>query len=236
MSNSLTQQTLATILGREVDELNLTVAKAIVAGMDPETLAGTMGIPLAEINDLLETQDYKDVRLLVGAEAIKSKVETDGGWDGIENTAVSKLQRRVSLENDTETLLKIAAVANRATRRVAPPKDSVLDPSQAGIRVPLTLTRRFTEKLSRDGTVERSETQQISVLNGSAVNPTFHEVSQLLQQPAEGAATESDLRKPTAGVPQTTSTTATQLARHDVDGDSGVDMSELMALANKLKR
>lgn len=228
MSYGLTQQTLVTILGREVDEIHLTVAKAIVAGMDPETLAGTMGLPLTDINELMESQDYKDVRLLVGAEAVKSKVETDGGWDGIENSAVSKLQRKVQLENDTETLLKIAAVANRATRRVAPPKESVLDPSQAGVRVPLTLTRRFTEKLGPGGTVERSETQQISVLNGSAVNPSFQEVSRLLA-PAGGAG------NPFSTQTETHSTPTTIQPQVD-DGDEGVDLAELLALANSKKR
>jgi hypothetical protein len=130
----------------------------------------------------MESADYKDIRLLVGAEQAKDRVERDLGWDGVENTAVRKLSRRVELENDTDTLLRIAAVANRAVRRTSPPKESLLDPSQVGARVPLTLTRRFTEKLNSSGQVlERTETQQISVLNGSAVNPTFKEVSSLLQ-------------------------------------------------------
>jgi hypothetical protein len=82
-------------------------------------------------------------------------------------------------------LLKIAAVANRATRRAAPPKEAVLDPSQAGHRVPLTLTRRYTEKLNGSGAVtERIQEQRISVLDGSAINPSFKEVSEILRPQA----------------------------------------------------
>lgn len=182
MSTALTVAGLEAILGRTVEEIHLTVAKSSVMGLDADTIAGTLGVLKVEIEELMELQEYKDVRLLVGAEQARERVERDGGWDGIEGSAVRKLQRRVELENDTDTLLRIAAVANRATRRLAPPKESVLDPSQAGVRVPLTLTRRFTEKLNTAGqTIERSETQQISVLNGSAVNPSFNEVSKLLQ-------------------------------------------------------
>jgi len=182
MSGALTVESLETILGREVEEIHLTVAKSNVLGLDPDTIAHTLGVSKAEIEELMETQDYKDIRLLVGAEEAKDRVERDGGWDGIESTAVRKLMRRTALENDTDTLLRIAAVANKAQRRTAPPKESVLDPSQAGARVPLSLTRRFTEKLNGQGQVtERSETQQISVLNGSAVNPSFKEVNSLLQ-------------------------------------------------------
>jgi len=181
MSAALTIDSLKSILGREVDEIHLTVAKSSVLGLDPETIANTLGVTKQEIEDLMDLQEYKDIRLLVGAEQAKERVERDYGWDGLEHTALKKLGRRAELENDTDTLLRIAAVANRATRRTAPPKESVLDPSQAGTRVPLTLTRRFTEKLNASGqAIERTETQQISVLNGSAVNPTFKEVSSLL--------------------------------------------------------
>lgn len=182
MSNSLTLESLETILGRKVEEIHLTIAKSSVLGLDPDTIANTLGVTKNEISDLMETQDYKDIRLLVGAEEARERVERDFSWDGIETASLKKLTRRVELESDTDTLLRIAAVSNRATRRTAPPKESPLDPSQAGARVPLSLTRRFTEKLNETGrVVERIETQQISVLDGSAVNPSFDEVNHLLR-------------------------------------------------------
>jgi hypothetical protein len=61
----------------------------------------------------METQDYKDIRLLVGAEQAKDRVERDFGWDGIETSALKKLGRRVDMETDTDTLLRIAAVSNQ---------------------------------------------------------------------------------------------------------------------------
>lgn len=220
MSAALTVDSLNAILGREVDEIHLTVAKSSVLGLDPQTIANTLGVEKAEIDLLMETQDYKDIRLLVGAETARDRVERDGGWDGIESTAVSKLARRVQMENDTETLLKIAMVANRATRRTAPPKENILDPSQAGQRVPLTLTRRYTEKLNGQGqTIERQVTQQISVLDGSAVNPTFSEVSQILEAKPE--------RQPR---------TAIEHQESRIVEDEGVDMSALMKIASELKR
>jgi hypothetical protein len=182
MSVALTTDSLTRILGREVGEIHLTIAKSSVIGLDPETIANALGVTRAEVEDLMQTPDYKDVRLLVGAEHQSARIERDFGWDGIENTALEKLGRRVSMENDTDTILRIAAVANRATRRAAPPKEITLDPSQAGQRVPLTLTKRYTERLNSSGNVvERTETQQISVLNGSAINPSFKEVSALLR-------------------------------------------------------
>jgi hypothetical protein len=42
MSGGLTIESLQTILGREVEEIHLTVAKSSVLGLDPETIANTL--------------------------------------------------------------------------------------------------------------------------------------------------------------------------------------------------
>lgn len=192
MSIGLTKDALEKILGREVEEIHLTVAKSIVLGLDLETIAATLGVEKAELDELVEDPKYKDIRLLVGAEYMQARVERDTGWDGIEQKALTNLAKRVERETDTDTILRIAAVANRATRRTAPPKEAILDPSQVSQRVPLTLTRRYTEKLNGAGqTIERTTTQQISVLDGSALNPTFKEVNEVLQARAEPRTQET---------------------------------------------
>lgn len=192
MSIGLTKDALEKILGREVEEIHLTVAKSVVLGLDLETIAATLGVEKAELDELVEDPKYKDIRLLVGAEYMQARVERDTGWDGIEQKALTNLAKRVERETDTDTILRIAAVANRATRRTAPPKEAILDPSQVSQRVPLTLTRRYTEKLNGAGqTIERTTTQQISVLDGSALNPTFKEVNEVLQAKAEPRTQET---------------------------------------------
>lgn len=196
--NALTVESLKTMLGREVQEVALTVAKSSVFGLDSHTIAETLGVPKEDVDELMRSEDYKDVRLLVGAEHQKQKVETDTSWDGLEAEALRKLSRRVTIEQDTETLLKIAAVSNKAQRRTSPIKEmSPLDASSAGQRIPLTLTKRYTEKLQQGQVVERSQTQQISLLNGSAVNPSFEEVQGALRDAvvAGGSATVTQTRE-----------------------------------------
>src|SRR3546814_8937968 len=56
-------------------------------------------------------------------------------------------------------------------------EEHVLDPASAVARVPLKLTKRFTEKLNHDGSVERSESQEISVTNGTARMPSFESIN-----------------------------------------------------------
>src|SRR3546814_16118737 len=56
-------------------------------------------------------------------------------------------------------------------------EEHVLDPASAVARVPLKLTKRFTEKLNHDGSVERSESPEISVTNGTARMPSFESIN-----------------------------------------------------------
>lgn len=235
MSTALTVDSVRQMIGRDVEEINLTVAKSNALGLDSETIAHSIGVPKEEIEELMESQDYKDVRLLVGASMLQDRVERDTGWDGIESSAVEKLSRRVKLENDTDTLLRIAAVANRATRRTAPHKEAgPLDPSQAGHRVPLTLTRRYTEQLGADGTVTRTETQQISVLNGSAVNPKFEDVKNLLSGlPATGASPEGVEDRRVEAKQHAATGLAYNEATH---GDDKFTLDELVKAARQAKR
>lgn len=177
----LNVESLTRILGKEVPEIHVVVAKNLTLGLDEEAVAQILGVSVEEIRELLTDDTYKEVRTLVGAEHAKTLSQKDMSWDEIESAALENLMPRVKNTKDTEVLLKIAAVANRAQRRTPSSQSGVLDPSQAGARVPLTLTRRFIERLNGAGQVsEREEVQQISVTNGTAVNPSFNDINALL--------------------------------------------------------
>lgn len=189
--NMLTQDSIKAALNREIPEEILVVAKLAVNGMDEESIAQILGSTREEVAELFQTQDYKDVRLLVGVEHARLRAGNDHTWDGIENTALEGLSKRVHLERDTDTLLRIAAVANKAQRRLGNTGNQVLDPANAQTRVPLKLTKRFTEKINSEGQVtERTETQEVSVVNGTAKTPSFESINEIFAirgQPAEYA-------------------------------------------------
>src|SRR3546814_6721343 len=114
----LTQQAIQQALGREIPEEILIIAKMAVVGMAPDRIAETLGSSKVEVEEILESQDYKDVRLLVGVEHARLSSSKDFTWDSIEATALEGLSKRAGLEKDTDTLLRIAAVANKAQRRM----------------------------------------------------------------------------------------------------------------------
>lgn len=196
--NMLTQDTIKAALNRDIAEEILVIAKLAVNGMDADSIATILGSTREEVDELLQSQDYKDVRLLVGVEHARLRAGNDHTWDGIENTALEGLSKRVHLERDTDTLLRIAAVANKAQRRLSQNREHILDPANAQTRVPLRLTKRFTEKLNSDGdVVERQETQEISVVNGTAKTPSFESINEIFAIQGAPVHTTSQPNRPT---------------------------------------
>lgn len=175
----MTQEGVKAALGREIPEEILVIAKLAITGMEAEEIAGVLGSEKSDITEIIESQDYKDVRLLVGVEHARIQTNKDFSWDFIEHAALEGISRKIGNIRDPEELLRYAAVANKAVRRLKSTQEHVLDPANAQTRVPLKLTRRFTEKLNSDQQViERTEVQQISVINGTAKTPDFDTISQ----------------------------------------------------------
>jgi len=164
--------------GEPVQEIYVVIAKHEVLDMDSKTIAELLGVTQVEIEELQAEPLYQKVLMLLKAASSQAKVNTELGWDELESIAVGKLLERVPLERDGDFLLKVATLANRATRRMKP--QGHLDPLTAGVRVPLTLTARSVRRLHGNGTQEMVEERTVS-LNGGHTNPTFADVDQLLQ-------------------------------------------------------
>lgn len=164
--------------GEPVAEIYVVIAKHEVLDMEAKTIAELLGVTTQEIETLQQEPLYQKVLMLLKAAQSQSRVNAELGWDALEDIAVSKLLERVPLERDGDFLLKVAAMANRATRRMKP--TGHLDPLSAGVRVPLTLTARSVRRLHGNGTQELIEERSVS-LNGGHTNPTFADVDALLQ-------------------------------------------------------
>jgi len=173
-----TAESLSQLIGESIPDLYVVIAKNSIAGLDSTGIAEILGCGVEEIQQVEADQGYKNVRLILSTEYAKESVETDFTWDSIEHVALTKLYKRAQVENDSEFLLKLAAVANRAQRRHAVNKNQVLDPANGSARVALTLTRRLVTKLNNGQVAE--ETRQISVTDGSAKNPSFEDVDAML--------------------------------------------------------
>jgi predicted XRE-type DNA-binding protein len=180
-----TAESLSAEIGAEVNEIHLLVAKNSIAGLGASEIAEVLGVSQSDVAEIQSEETYKAVRLLLATDYSRQQLTKDFGWDDIEATALKNLAKRVGLERDTETLLRIAAVANKAQRRMPTNQKDVLDPSAGGTRVALNLTQRITERLQNGAT--RSVERQISVLDGSAKNPSFDDIDKMFGVTAKPA-------------------------------------------------
>jgi hypothetical protein len=176
---NVNHETLSTQLNKEVSEVMVVVAKHRAAGIGLDTLSEMIGCTEAELEQLESDPVYSEVRGIVGA--LTASVTADQGllWDSIEQKAASRLLQRVEAERDTDTLLRIAATANRMTRRAAATRNPALDPGQQGRKVSIQLTRRMVERLTGEGATVRASEESVSITGGIS-NPQFEEVDQLL--------------------------------------------------------
>lgn len=185
----ITHESLTRTLSREVPEVYVIVAKHTVLGMDEDTIREVIGCDKAELDLVLNDPLYREVRQIIGAAQLDSVVDLTTGWDKLEQHAVTNLVDRVKVSRDPDFLLKVAAVANKAQRRHSQGKEQgILDPNSGGVRR-ISLTTRLVERYqNRDGTThERGVERQLSITDGSAQNPSFEEVDDLLHVSATPA-------------------------------------------------
>lgn len=178
--SEMTPATMGEMLGREVGDAVVLVAKNLILGGSEETVAGILGVDVGDVKELMQGQDYKDCYLLMAAQYNADNIQADLSYDKIEGIALRKIANGLDREKDLDKLVRIATMANRAVRRQkVNHNDDILDPGRAAGRVSLTLTRRLVEKLQNGG-VSREETQQISI-RGGAATPSFEEISDMFE-------------------------------------------------------
>lgn len=174
---NVTADSLSQQVGQEVPDIYVVIAKHSVMGMESDGIQRVLGCPLEDIRDVENTELYKQVRLIVGALYASQTVDQALSWDAIEAQALQNLMKRVEHTSDTDQLLRIAAVANKAQRRQST-QDRALEPGQAGRSV-ITLSQRLVTRITR-GVEETTEERQLSIRDGSMKNPTFDEVDSML--------------------------------------------------------
>lgn len=175
---ALNAEQLSEHLGQEIPEVYVIVAKHEVQGFDSKTVADVLGVSLADIEEARVDPVYQTLIMYLRAEYARIKANTDITYDSLEAIALAKLHKKAEATMDSDFLLKMAVMANKAIRRNTTQK--ALDPSLAPTRVPITLTTRYTRRYTHDG-VEDSVEKQVKLTDGSVVNPTFQDVDDLLQ-------------------------------------------------------
>lgn len=162
-----------------VPDLFVVVAKHQVLGMSQEQIAETLACDLADIAECEQDALYQRVKSYIAGVSAEQVAQQASGWDAIESIALDRLIQRLPAERDPEFLLRVAAVANRATRRATQEKSGILDAARVGSRT-IVLSQRLVAKINARGDSVQEETRQLSIRDGSMANPSFDEIDNLL--------------------------------------------------------
>lgn len=107
------------------------VARLEARGIDDATIADMFQLTTTELAQLREDVDYAPALATGQQQQVERPLQIDDSWDDVENVALLKLRETVGNEYDPDRLIKIASLANRATRRSEKAKSGQLDASQA---------------------------------------------------------------------------------------------------------
>lgn len=175
----LTSGYFAKLFGEEVDESYVVIAKHSVMGTDDESLCQILGCSGDDLAAIKADELFAKIRAHVAAIQATMIVDQSSGWDQIEQVAMTNLLKRLPHETDKEFLLKAATLANRAHRKME--KTGILEPGLVQGHTVITLTDRIARRLSNRGDEEVVAQRQVRITNGSASNPSFSEVDNMLQ-------------------------------------------------------
>ncbi len=177
--STITAESLTEVLEVEVPDTYVIIAKHRVLGMDTLAISDILGVEQADVDEVEENELYQRVKAILAVKHADMQAKQSLGWDDIESLAVEKLVERLPVEKDSEFLLRVAAVANKATRKQQ--KDSrVLDPSANNGTTAITLTQRLVRKITKHGDGAVEETRQISISDGSMEQCSFSDIDSML--------------------------------------------------------
>lgn len=145
----LTIESIRVELEKPVPELYLVIAKHDVMGLSPINVAEILGFELREIEELYEDDEYREVRTCVAAAYLESEADADVSWDGVEQAALQNLSKALDSDTDGEFNLKVAAMANRASRRHRKFSKPLESSPIEGREVRIRLTERMVLKMQQ---------------------------------------------------------------------------------------
>jgi len=141
------------------------IAKMEAMGVSNVDIAKATNLTDGRISQIQnrETEEGKEYGKILGKtnnEEIERFMRMNEGWDAIESQSLANLVQQMEYNCDAEFNLKVAQVANRATRRGIHGQRTIAV-GQGNVRTTLTLNATFVDKLQQNFEVknERGELQ-----------------------------------------------------------------------------
>lgn len=133
-------------------------------GIDDATICAMFQMSSEELQLLRDSSEYDEALATGQQQQTERPLQIDDSWDDVESTALNKLRGTVANEYDSDRLLKIASIANRATRRSERAKPGEIDASNTTTNVvSVNFSPLFIQQLQAiDPNAEHKRIQQMA--------------------------------------------------------------------------
>ncbi len=121
------------------------IARMALYDVPYKQIAHAVSLTEAEIITIMEGEEYKELLDTLSTDHFEKYNSLNDGWDMAEAVALKGVLDHLEWAKDPDFALKVATMANRATRR-GQVNNRVID-GQAGVRAVIHLSAQFVDKL-----------------------------------------------------------------------------------------
>lgn len=149
------------------------LAKMVSRGVSLAEIGDSASLELSQVKQIIDSAQFKEALAKEKDTQIANNIQQDDGWDFAENLALSKVIENLQTCPDPDYALKVAAIANKSTRRHGKHMNTPIVPV-ANMQAVINLNPTFVEKLQNkfaiaERTVETLERKTVNMLNPKSV-------------------------------------------------------------------
>lgn len=155
MSSPPRQQTAQTVLPVSTEDAETKQRRkaGVLAafGLTDKDIANTLFLSIEQVVAIRETPEFRESCAKQTQERTQRLIDLEEGWDSIESLSTAQVLQHLMYSRDPEYALKAAITANRAHRRSPSSMGRVIDASNVGNVITLTVNKNYITNVTQDG-------------------------------------------------------------------------------------
>jgi hypothetical protein len=117
-------------------------------GLSDKTIADTLFLSLEQVSEVKASVEFRESCAKQTEERTQRLIDLEEGWDAVEQQGVAQVMQALQYSRDPDFALRAAAVANRAQRRAPASVGRVIDASNVGNVITLTVNKNYVTNIT----------------------------------------------------------------------------------------
>lgn len=150
-------------VAQEDEEVKLRRKAGVLAafGLQDKAIADTLFLSLEQVAIIKETLEFKESCAKQMGERTQRLIDLEEGIEAVETQAVARILSQLQYSADPDFALRAFAVANRAVRRAPASVGRVIDASNVGNVITLTVNKNYITQNNATVQVEGGDAKEI---------------------------------------------------------------------------